>query len=555
MNKCERLKTLINSDSLSFLMECHSGISARIVEEAGFSGGWISGLSLSAAAGVRDRNELSFKEVADLCYYICSRVNIPMLLDMDTGYGDYNTASTAIKMIEKAGVAGVCVEDKLFPKHNSFLDNSGSDLEDPYVFAAKIKALRNSVENPDFVIIARLEEFISGKGLDEAVRRALIYQDAGADAILVHSKIRTCDEIDSFMEVWNGRKLQGLKAIPIVIVPTKYYQTPTDHFRDIGISTVIWANHNMRASISSMQLTSRKIKETESLESVENEIVPVSEIFRLQRDQDVAEKEKEYLPAYGGSAIILSGKGNPYYGVPKSFVEINGTTILNLLEEGLKSEGISESFVVLGEYLDSSCRIQYSDLKYPMTTRFIVNNEWSDTTEVGSTLTALDEFSDNIKLPLFVVYGDLVFKDQAFSKMTRAGVNSDIVLGVDPYYDPEMYNEFVKGDKKYNPFSVSDQFEVIGADTNLPDNDFAGSFVGIVKIVTYSGLRSFIKAVSATHYSNSKDRFFKVIQKLINSCRVSGVYITDSEWTDINGLSDEFKAMEVVKNGRKRICR
>lgn len=536
-------------------MECHSGLSARIIEEAGFSGGWISGLSLSAAAGVRDRNELSFKEVADMCYYICSRVNIPMLLDMDTGYGDYNTASTAIKMIEKAGVAGVCVEDKLFPKHNSFLENSGDDLEDPYVFAAKIKALRNSVENPDFVIIARLEEFISGKGLDEAVRRALIYQDAGADAILVHSKIRTCDEIDSFMKVWNERKSQGLKAVPIVIVPTKYYQTPTDHFRAIGISTVIWANHNMRASISSMQITSRKIKETESLESVENEIVPVSEIFRLQRDQDVAEKEKEYLPAYGGSAIILSGKGNPSYGVPKSFVKINGTPIINLIEEGLKNEGVSESFLVLGEYSDSFILSSPDQgLKFPMSTRFIVNDDWSDTTEVGSTLTALDQFEDDIKLPLFVVYGDLVFKDQAFSKMTRAGMNSDIVIGVDPYYDPEMYNEFVQGDKKYNPFSVSDQFEVTGANDSLPDNDFAGSFVGVVKIVTYSGLKAFEKAVSDTHYSNSKDRFFKVIQKLTDSCRVSGVYITDSEWTDINELSDEFKAMEVVKNGRKRVC-
>ena len=97
-----------------------------------------------------------------------------------------------------------------------------------------------------------MEAFISGKGLEEALKRAIAYHNAGADAILVHSKIQTSKDITDFMSRWDNR-------CPIVIVPTKYYNTPTEDFRKLGISLVIWANHNMRSSIKTMEETSRNI--------------------------------------------------------------------------------------------------------------------------------------------------------------------------------------------------------------------------------------------------------------------------------------------------------
>lgn len=526
MSKCKALKDLINSRDLSFLMECHSGLSARIIEEQGFKGGWISGLSLSAQAGVRDRNELSFKEVADLCYYICSRVEIPMLLDMDTGYGDYNTATTAIKMIEKSGVAGVCIEDKLFPKHNSFLSNSGSDLEDPYKFAGKIKALHDATEDPDFVVVARLEEFISGLGVDEAYRRACIYSEAGADAILVHSKRSDCSEIDEFMKLWNVSY-----AVPIIIVPTKYYTTQTDHFRDIEISTVIWANHNLRASIEYMKRISEEIYYTESLVSVEPKIATVSEVFRLQRDYELAEKEKEYVPTNNGTAIILSAKANEE--VPKCFVKVNGDTIINRLVKGLGKIGINNIVTVLGE--------GYSPGLYEFSDYYVVfNYEYLDTTEVGSLLIGLTSSSTNtISLPLFVVYGDLTFKDQVYQKLAYSGLDSDIVVGVDPRYRENKYNEYIFGNKKYCRSSISDEFEIEGCSTSSNEGS-VGSFVGVIKVSTARGLNCLTRILTEVYHENKHYRFVEVLNKLVTqtTCKVSGLYITSDEWCDINSSED-----------------
>ena len=111
----------------------------------------------------------------------------------------------------------------------------------------------------------------------------------GADAILMHSKRSDPSEIDAFLEAWQGRH-------PVIIVPTKYYQTPTQHWRDLGVSMIIWANHNLRASIAAQQQCSKDIFENESLESVEPVVAPVKEVFRLQNQQELSEAEKMYLP-------------------------------------------------------------------------------------------------------------------------------------------------------------------------------------------------------------------------------------------------------------------
>jgi phosphoenolpyruvate phosphomutase len=133
-----------------------------------------------------------------------------------------------------------------------------------------------------------VEAFIAGWGLDEALRRSEAYAEAGADAILMHSKRTDPSEIESFIQAWNNRH-------PVIIVPTKYYTTPTDTFRQWGVSCVIWANHNLRASVQAMQDTTRAIYEAESLEPVEPKVVPVKEIFRIQDEAELKAAEKKYL--------------------------------------------------------------------------------------------------------------------------------------------------------------------------------------------------------------------------------------------------------------------
>ena len=280
---------MITSNELEFIMEAHNGLSAKIVEEAGFKGIWGSGLSISAAMGVRDSNEASWTQVLEVLEFMSDNTSIPILLDADTGYGNFNNARRLVKKLEQRGVAGCCMEDKLFPKTNSLLDNVAQPLADIDEFSKKITACKESASDPDFVVVARVESFIAGWGLEETLKRAEAYRQAGADAVLIHSKKADPSDIETFMAEWNNRH-------PVVIVPTKYYTTPTDHFRDMGVSLAIWANHNMRASVAAMQATSKDIFERQSLEGVEPNVVPVSEVFRLQNVAELKEAEKKYLP-------------------------------------------------------------------------------------------------------------------------------------------------------------------------------------------------------------------------------------------------------------------
>ena len=294
--KTTQFKQMLLSDQVEFLMEAHSGLSAKIVEEAGFSGIWGSGLSISAALGVRDNNEASWTQVLEVVEFMSDATDIPLLLDADTGYGNFNNVRRLVRKLEQRNVAAMCIEDKLFPKTNSFISSEQQPLANVEEFAGKIRAAKDTQSDPDFCVVARVEAFIAGWGLAEALRRAEAYYEAGADAILMHSKIATADQILSFMEVWGD-------TCPVVIVPTMYYDTPTSVFSDAGVSMVIWANHLLRSSIKAMQQTAAQIYSDQSLANVEREVVPVKEIFRLQNAAELKEAEKLYLPAKNGAGV------------------------------------------------------------------------------------------------------------------------------------------------------------------------------------------------------------------------------------------------------------
>lgn len=279
---------MIASKNLEFIMEAHDGLSAVIVEEAGFKGIWGSGLSISAAMGVRDSNEASYTQVLEVLEFMSERTKIPILLDGDTGYGNFNNARRLVQKLEMRGVAGVCLEDKLFPKTNSLLDDGKQQLADITEFAKKIEACKATAQDADFQVVARVEAFIAGWSVEEAVKRAEAYRAAGADAILMHSKRSDSTEIEAFLQAWGNRH-------PVIIVPTKYYTTPTDKFREWGVSMVIWANHNIRSAITAMQQTSKLIYENESLVPVEKNIASVKEVFRLQNMDELKQAEKKYL--------------------------------------------------------------------------------------------------------------------------------------------------------------------------------------------------------------------------------------------------------------------
>jgi len=326
--KAKQLRSLIESSRLEFILEAHNGISARIAEEAGFKGIWGSGLALSAQFGVRDNNEASWTQVVEMLEFMSDITSIPILLDGDTGYGNFNNMRRLVRKLEQRQIAGVCIEDKIFPKTNSFIGGERQPLADADEFSGKIAAGKDSQADDDFCIVARVEALIAGWDIGEALRRAEAYRKAGADAILIHSKLSRPDQILEFAAEWANRA-------PLVIVPTKYYSTPAEVFRKAEISLVIWANHMIRSAVQSMQKTAALIYASEALIEIEDRIASVDEIFRLQGAEELVDAERRYFSSYQSdtkAVILAAARGDDLDGLtderPKAMIPVSGIPLL-----------------------------------------------------------------------------------------------------------------------------------------------------------------------------------------------------------------------------------
>lgn len=284
----ESLRRMIASSELAFAMEAHDGLSAAIAEHAGFKALWASGLSISSSLGYRDANEASWSQLVDVVDRISDTVDIPVLVDGDSGFGNFNNARLVARKLRQHGASGICLEDTAFPKMNSFIGDR-HPLADIPEFCGRLKAVKDQVPDAEFVLVARIEALIAGRGEDEALARAQAYAEAGADAILIHSRKSNAEQIFAFTRAWQNR-------LPVVIVPTKYYRTPVSAYRAAGISTVIWANHNMRAAISAMRQVCDRILREESIAGIEDEVATLDELFDLLNYQELSAAEEKYLP-------------------------------------------------------------------------------------------------------------------------------------------------------------------------------------------------------------------------------------------------------------------
>lgn len=414
--KTTLLRRMLEGPRLSFLMEAHNGLSAKIAEEAGFSGIWGSGLSISAALGVRDNNEASWTQVLEVVEFMADATRVPILLDGDTGYGNFNSARRLVQKLEQRGVAGVCIEDKLFPKTNSFLRGTTQPLADPDEFAGKIRAAKEAQRDPDFVVVARVEALIAGHGLGEALRRAEAYRAAGADAILIHSSKKNASEVLAFKDEWGDRA-------PVVIVPTKYYTTPTEVFRDAGFRVVIWANHLMRSALAAMQDAARRIHDEESLVEIEPRIAPIAEVFRLQGEDELERAERAYLPrtARGARGIVLAagrgeGLGDLVDDKPKCMIPIHDKPLLGHILDAYRAAGVRDLVVVRGFAKDA---VDLPGASY-------VDNDAHATTGELASLAAARASLDG---PCVVSYGDVLFEKYVVEELLDA--EGDFVVAVD----------------------------------------------------------------------------------------------------------------------------
>ncbi|HWD58287.1 MAG TPA: phosphonopyruvate hydrolase, partial [Stellaceae bacterium] len=271
------------------LMSAHNPLSARLAEEAGFDGIWASGFELSAAYGVPDASLLSLGQHLDMTRAMVEQVAIPIIADIDTGYGNAINVLHVVAAYGAAGARAVVMEDKMFPKDTSLLAGGRQELVRIEEFQGKIEAAREAGKPHDLVVIARTEALIADQGLDEALKRGAAYAEAGADLILVHSKRKTPDEIVAFCERWRG-------PVPLTIVPTAYPDLTEDKIRALGkIKLVIYANHAIRAAVGAMRATFAQIRRDGGIHKVDKQIASVEDIFALQRVPAMKAAEKKYL--------------------------------------------------------------------------------------------------------------------------------------------------------------------------------------------------------------------------------------------------------------------
>jgi len=469
VSKTSQFKQLLRSGRLEFLMEAHNGLSARIVEEAGFKGIWASGLSISAALGVRDNNEASWTQVLEVVEFMADATRVPILLDGDTGFGNFNNARRLVQKLEQRGCAAVCVEDKLFPKTNSFIEGDKQALADLDEFAGKIKSMKDAQRDPDFCVVARLEAFIAGWGLDEMLRRAEAYHAVGADALLVHSKKKTPDQVLAFAKAWAGR-------CPIVIVPTMYYSTPVEVFEQAGVNVVIWANHNCRAAITAMQQVTKTIFTERSLRNVEDKIAPVKEIFRLQNADELLEAEDRYLPrkAEHARAIILAASqgselGEATKALPKAMLPVGGAPLLHKLVAAFRAERVKDVIVVRG--------FAKNEVHAP-DAHFVDNDEFASTAELAS----LNKAAVWLEGDVVLSFGDILFRRYILSNLLSEP--GDIVIVVDSGWRERRPVGQVDYVQTSRPFTLKYSEDVVtlkAMDARLPKDRIDGEWIGLVK--------------------------------------------------------------------------
>ena len=478
--KAQILRRRLAQPDIIQVAGAHNGLSARLVEQAGFEAIWASGLEISAANAVPDANILTMTDYLEAASTMNEAVALPVIADCDTGYGNANNVIRLVKKYEAAGIAAICIEDKCFPKVNSYIPGR-QELAPLAEFVGKIMAAKNAQASSAFMVIARVEALIAGWGLEEAWRRAEAYAEAGADAILIHSKAKTPDEIRAFIQGW-------ARPVPLVVVPTSYSQVTARELSEWGVKIVIYANAGLRAAVQAMSRVLYKLRQAGSLQAVEAEIAPLKTIFDLQEMGRFQAEEKKYLRrAYDNYTVIIPAAGQPRSNDalddllrdrPVAMLDINGKSLLQHNVETLSRVGLNQIIAITGYQAES--------VNVDGITK-IFNPDFSQGHILHSIMRARDVFGQHT----LIIYADILFESFLMQKLLNC--SGDIVLVVDNSftqgYNPNKNLDLVVAKDKPQPkkrrllSQPTNQAVRIGHH-NIAETEADYEFIGITKLST-----------------------------------------------------------------------
>lgn len=545
LTKAAKLRELFQKPSFFRLIGAHNGLTARLGERAGFDGIWASSLEVSASHAVPDANILTMTDYLNAAIDMNEAVSIPVVADIDQGYGNSINVIRAIRKFEEAGIAGVIMEDKLFPKQNSLLSDGKQELAPIAEFVGKIMAAKNSQKTKEFMVMARVEALIAGWGHEEAMKRAKAYVEAGADAIMIHSKNKDPANIIKFIEGWKEK-------IPLVIVPTSYYTFTEDKIKDYPqIKMVIYANQGIRTIVKSVSETFNEIIKAGGGHTVVPKISSVREVFELQDTFKMKEDEEKFvkcdkevvkavIPAAGDDSLKIDLK-DLLQDRPLTMLDVCGKPILQRISETLTQCGIRRINVVGGYKID---KINIENI------RLINNKEYSKTRVLSSVMKGIEDIDDKT----LMAYGDILFEKHIIERLLNS--KGDITLVIDRSYvhSPNLAKKLdlvitkIPPAKGHRILSSEKENPILKIGKNI--EGATHEFVGIA-LFSKKGVRLLKET-----YSNIKNKegkfheaesvaqadFMDLIQELIdNGIKIDSLEI-DRGWMEINTFENYKKS-------------
>ena len=428
-----KLKSLLREGKTVRVLEAHNGLSGIVANDAKvegiledakvareFDAIWESSLTDSASKGHPDIEVVSFDSRLHTIQEILAVTSKPLIVDGDTG-GDANNFEYMVSKLERAGVSAVIIEDKVFPKRNSLEAGTQQTLADPDVFAQKIKRGKNVLSTEDFMIIARLESLIAGKGLEDALARAKTYLLAGVDGIMIHSKSKNPEEILQFAQSYRHLLRELDLDKPLVCVPTTYNTITEEELSAAGFHIIIYANHLLRAAYKSMIEVSKTLLLNQRSFEADPLCASVREIFKAVGFLDIKEKDQQdeqlanipvIIPAAGEDPILkplLNGK-------PKAMMEIAGTTLLQRQISTLNQANLTDITVVAG----------YAHDQMKAESVAILNNaDYKNGSMLHSIFTAREKMNNGF----LMLYSDILLENHIITQLMDC--KEDIVLVAD----------------------------------------------------------------------------------------------------------------------------
>ncbi len=563
-----RLKAMLDDGKTVRVLEAHNGLSGIIANNTRVEGQadelsvqrefdaiWESSLTDSASKGHPDIEVISFDSRLQSINEILAVTNKPMIVDGDTG-GDANSFEYMVTKLERTGVSAVIIEDKVFPKRNSLETGVQQTLQEPEVFAQKIRRGKSIQISNDFMIIARLESLIAGKSIDDALSRARTYLEAGADGVMIHSKEKDPAQIMEFAERYQKMTQEMKIDKPMVCVPTTYNTMTEDELRIAGFRIIIYANHLLRGAYKVMEEIARTILLNQRSFEVDPVCSPVREIFRTVGFLDVKEKDKldenntnipVIIPAAGEDHAL----GSVLNGKPKPMLEIAGKTLLNWQISTLNNNNLADITVVTG-YASDKMKAEGVTLRE--------NTNYKKGSELHSLVGAQEKMANGF----IMLYSDILLEDHILAKLLTC--KEDIVLVVDntiQYHAPEenKVQDFVISKNKNHPtrrkisFVCENIISKIGSKLN-PETA-THEFTGLAKF-TKTGAEQFLQTYEdcAKNYhgkfqeSNDITRFklTDLIQEMIDRGYAIHFLEIHKGWLEIHRAEDIELANRFLSN-------